>query len=85
MKYIIALWKWCLTSYSRGWSDYGVEELAEGIDVFVLRWLEENPVWQLVLWEEYLLDECLGIELRKVVIELAKDYKDYRGGGGGAP
>jgi hypothetical protein len=74
----------CTTTFrthcSRGWSDYGVEELAEGIDFFVLRWLEETPVWQLVLWEENLLDECLGIELRKVVIALATGYNDIRGG-----
>jgi len=57
--------------------------LAEGIDVFVLRWLEETPVWQLVLWEENLLDECLGIELRKVVIAVAKGYNDNPGEGGG--
>jgi hypothetical protein len=61
-KYIMALRKWCRTS--RGWSDYGVEELAEGIDFLVLRWLEEPPYWQLVLWEENLLCECLGIEVR---------------------
>jgi hypothetical protein len=61
-------------------SDYGVEEFAEGIDVFVLRWLEETPVWQLVLWEENLLDECLGIELRKAVIALAKGHNDNGGG-----